>query len=154
MTATQGERPSAPSGEKPRNPAVRGEAAERAQGLQLEADQRKSERDRAAGVRAWIGAHRLATIAIVLVVLAAVAAGVVWWLNARHDEDTDDAFIEARPSAISAQVAAAITDVPVTDNEIVAARPGSGAARQPRYPRGPGPGERPDRAGRGGDLLG
>ena len=32
---------------------------------------------------------------------------------------TDDAFIDARPSDISAQVAGAIIDVPVTDNEVV-----------------------------------
>jgi membrane fusion protein, multidrug efflux system len=44
---------------------------------------------------------------------------VFWWLNASNYEDTDDAFIDARPSAISAQVAAAITDVLVTDNQIV-----------------------------------
>ena len=54
-----------------------------------------------------------------ILVLAAVAGGIAYWLNARHYENTDDAFIDARPSAISAQVAAAITDVPVTDNEIV-----------------------------------
>jgi membrane fusion protein, multidrug efflux system len=51
--------------------------------------------------------------------LAAMAAGVVWWLHARNYESTDDAFIDARPSSISPQVSGAIVDVPVTDNEIV-----------------------------------
>ena len=59
--------------------------------------------------------------------MAAAAAGVAWWLNARHYENTDDAFIDGRPSEISAQVAAAIVDVAVTDNEIV--QPGQPLAR-------------------------
>jgi membrane fusion protein (multidrug efflux system) len=67
----------------------------------------------------WVAKHRLATAALILLALAAVAAGVVWWLQSRHYENTDDAFIDARPSAISAQVAAAITDVLVTDNQVV-----------------------------------
>jgi membrane fusion protein, multidrug efflux system len=72
--------------------------------------------------RSWIARHKLWTALIVIVALAAAAAGVLWWLNARHYEDTDDAFIDARPSAISAQVvSAAIVEVPVTDNEIVEA---------------------------------
>jgi membrane fusion protein (multidrug efflux system) len=44
---------------------------------------------------------------------------VAWWLNARHYESTDDAFIDTRTVQISAQVAAAIVDVPVTDNQLV-----------------------------------
>ena len=67
----------------------------------------------------WIATHKLAAALLVLVALTAATAGVLWWLNARHYEDTDDAFIDGRPSAVSAQVAAAIVDVPVTDNEIV-----------------------------------
>ena len=46
---------------------------------------------------------------------------VLYWLHARHYESTDDAFIDARTVQISAQVAAAITDVPVTDNQMVEA---------------------------------
>src|SRR6516165_9174027 len=46
---------------------------------------------------------------------------VAWWLNARHYESTDDAFIDTRTVPISAQVAAAIVDVPVTDNQVVGA---------------------------------
>ncbi len=57
----------------------------------------------------------------------AVAIGTVvlvlllffWWLNARNYESTDDAFIDTRTVQISAQVAAAIVDVPVTDNQLV-----------------------------------
>jgi membrane fusion protein (multidrug efflux system) len=60
--------------------------------------------------------------------LALIAGGVIaavllalWWLNARQYESTDDAFIDARTVQISAQVAAAIIDVPVTDNQMVEA---------------------------------
>jgi len=44
---------------------------------------------------------------------------VLWWLHARQYESTDDAFIDTRTVQISAQVAAAIVDVPVTDNQLV-----------------------------------
>ena len=50
-----------------------------------------------------------------------IAATVLWWLHARNYESTDDAFIDARTVQISAQVAAAIVDVPVTDNQEVEA---------------------------------
>jgi membrane fusion protein (multidrug efflux system) len=46
---------------------------------------------------------------------------VLYWLHARQYESTDDAFIDARTVQISAQVAAAITEVPVTDNQTVEA---------------------------------
>jgi membrane fusion protein (multidrug efflux system) len=62
-----------------------------------------------------------------LVVALSLAAAVllilllVWWLHARQYESTDDAFIDARTVQISAQVSAAIVDVPVTDNQLVEA---------------------------------
>jgi membrane fusion protein (multidrug efflux system) len=57
--------------------------------------------------------------AVAVAALIAIAAGVLWWLNASHFESTDDAFIDARTVSISAQVSGAITDVPVTDNQVV-----------------------------------
>ena len=62
-------------------------------------------------------------LALVVIVGAAVLilAVVLWWLHARHYESTDDAFIDTRTVQISAQVAAAIVDVPVTDNQVVGA---------------------------------
>src|SRR5580693_8585711 len=56
-----------------------------------------------------------------LVIFVAVATAVVilaiflWWLHARKYESTDDAFIDARTVQISAQIGAAIVDVPVND---------------------------------------
>ncbi len=77
--------------------------------------------DRSSGTPkgSWIVRHKLITALVALCVVAAIVGGVMWWLNASNYADTDDAFIDARPSAISAQVAAAITDVLVTDNEVV-----------------------------------
>jgi membrane fusion protein (multidrug efflux system) len=62
-----------------------------------------------------------------LVALIAIGSAVFllaiffWWLYARNYESTDDAFIDTRTVQISAQVAAAIVDVPVTDNQLVEA---------------------------------
>jgi membrane fusion protein, multidrug efflux system len=55
----------------------------------------------------------------VVLVIAAALTVWLWWLNARQFESTDDAFIDARTVDISSQVAGAIVDVPVTDNQLV-----------------------------------
>jgi membrane fusion protein (multidrug efflux system) len=46
---------------------------------------------------------------------------VTYWLTTSGYESTDDAFIDARTVSVSAQVGAAIVDVPVTDNQLVEA---------------------------------
>ncbi len=121
VAATQGDRPSAPGETRSKPSPVTGDVAERQKEPAPEVDQPPVKRDSTSnrGIRSWIASHRLATIAIAILVLAAVAGGIAWWLNASRYADTDDAFIDARPSAISAQVAAVITDVPVNDNQIV-----------------------------------
>ncbi len=60
-------------------------------------------------------------IAIILGSAIVILAIVMWWLHARNYELTDDAFIDTRTVLISPQVAAAIVDVPVTDNQLVEA---------------------------------
>ena len=60
-------------------------------------------------------------LAIVVGSAVVILAIVLWWLHARNYESTDDAFIDTRTVQISAQVAAAIVDVPVTDNQSVEA---------------------------------
>lgn len=55
----------------------------------------------------------------VIVLLVAVAFGIVYWLNARHYESTDDAFVDARSFSVSAKVGGYVTDVMVTDNQHV-----------------------------------
>src|SRR5580704_16046711 len=60
-------------------------------------------------------------IAIILVSAIVILAVALWWLHARNYESTDDAFIDTRTVQISPQVAAAVVDVPVTDNQSVEA---------------------------------
>jgi membrane fusion protein (multidrug efflux system) len=72
---------------------------------------------------AAIRRHPLIASAAAIGIVAALVAVTLWWLNARHYESTDDAFIDTRTVPISAQVAGDIVAVPVTDNELVA--PGS-----------------------------
>jgi membrane fusion protein, multidrug efflux system len=128
VTATQGEKPPVERGEgKSRAPTIKDDVAERGPAPEVDRPEGKQDEPRKRGVGAWIASHKLATTAVMILALAVVAGGIAYWLNARQYENTDDAFIDAHPSAISAQVAAAITDVPVTDNEIV--KPGQVLAR-------------------------
>ena len=53
--------------------------------------------------------------------LAIIIGGVLWWLEARQYESTDDAFIDARTVSISSQIAGAISELDVTDNQVVKA---------------------------------
>ncbi|WP_244735133.1 HlyD family secretion protein [Mesorhizobium sp. 113-3-9] len=55
-----------------------------------------------------------------MLLLAAVGL-ILWWLNARQYESTDDAFIDARTVTIGAEISGRITDVAVTDNQPVKA---------------------------------
>jgi membrane fusion protein, multidrug efflux system len=59
------------------------------------------------------------TVSIASVILFVLL--LLWWLHARQYVSTDDAFIDARTVQISAQVSAAIVEVPVTDNQLVEA---------------------------------
>lgn len=73
------------------------------------------------GIRAFLHRHPWGVLIGVLVLLALVIGGLLWWLHARHYESTDDAFIDARTARIDSEVAGAITEVSVTDNEPVEA---------------------------------
>jgi membrane fusion protein (multidrug efflux system) len=65
--------------------------------------------------------HPIAFGVSAVLLVAILIAGLVWWLNARHYESTDDAFVDGRPVAISALVAGSIVSVLVTDNQLVPA---------------------------------
>jgi membrane fusion protein (multidrug efflux system) len=66
--------------------------------------------------------HRPWIVAITLVaLLSIIIGGILWWLHARQFESTDDAFIDAHTVAISPQVAGAISELNVNDNQIVKA---------------------------------
>ncbi len=69
----------------------------------------------------WGFRNRRSSILVLVIIGGIILAALVvaWWLHARNYESTDDAFIDARTVQISAQVAAAIVEVPVTDNQLV-----------------------------------
>jgi membrane fusion protein (multidrug efflux system) len=63
--------------------------------------------------------HKLAVLITIVVLVVAIIGGLLWYLQARHFENTDDAFIDGRPVAISPEVTGNIVNVPVTDNQLV-----------------------------------
>ena len=74
--------------------------------------------------QAWLDRmrrRRRQVLVITALIIAAIVGTVAYWLNASGYESTDDAFIDARTVSVSAQVGAAIVDVPVTDNQLVEA---------------------------------
>jgi len=74
--------------------------------------------------RSWIDRlrqRRRMVLTLTALIIVALVAFVVWWVNSSGYETTDDAFIDARTVSISSQVNAAIVDVPVTDNQSVEA---------------------------------
>ncbi len=56
-----------------------------------------------------------------LVTGAVVTAGVLYWLDARHFETTDDAFIDGHVSQVSAQISGRVIALHVDDNQAVQA---------------------------------
>jgi membrane fusion protein, multidrug efflux system len=66
-------------------------------------------------------ARRRLVLTVTALVIVAIVAVVFWWVNSGTYESTDDAFIDARTVPVSAQISAAIVDVPVTDNQLVEA---------------------------------
>jgi multidrug resistance efflux pump len=71
------------------------------------------------GLRDCLRAHPILTVVGVSVVAVATIAAWLSWLNARHYETTDDAFIAARSFSVAPKVGGYVTDVPVTDNQHV-----------------------------------
>jgi membrane fusion protein, multidrug efflux system len=65
--------------------------------------------------------RRRQVLVITALIIVGIIATVAYWLTTSGYESTDDAFIDARTVSISAQVGAAIVDVPVTDNQLVEA---------------------------------
>jgi len=63
----------------------------------------------------------LPRVAGVLVLAALIGAGVLYWLDARHYESTDDAFIDGNISQVSAQISGRVTKLLADDNQSVTA---------------------------------
>lgn len=53
------------------------------------------------------------------VLLIALIGGVAYWLQVRHFESTDDAFVAARSFSVAPKVGGYVASVPVTDNQHV-----------------------------------
>lgn len=66
--------------------------------------------------RRWLS---LPIVAAILAGLVMLGAALIWWLNARHYESSDDAFIDARSSSAAPEVGGRIVAVPVEDNQHV-----------------------------------
>jgi membrane fusion protein (multidrug efflux system) len=62
---------------------------------------------------------RLPLIVAVVVGLAVIAGGVVWWLGQQRWEVTDNAFVQADTTLVSPQVSGYVVEVLVTDNQRV-----------------------------------
>jgi membrane fusion protein (multidrug efflux system) len=60
----------------------------------------------------------LATLAACLCLVTSIT-GAAYWLDVRHYESTDDAFIAARSFSVAPKVGGYVTEVPVTDNQHV-----------------------------------
>jgi membrane fusion protein, multidrug efflux system len=73
----------------------------------------------APGIPSFLRRYKAWVIIAALAFVVLCAGGILWWLNARQYEWTDDAFIDARIVPISAQVSGAIVDLAVTDNQFV-----------------------------------
>ena len=56
-----------------------------------------------------------------LVLATAITAAVLYWLNSRHYETTDDAFIDGNISQVATQVAGRVTRIAFRDNQEVRA---------------------------------
>ncbi len=65
--------------------------------------------------------HRSPLMWIILgiVLIAAIAGGVYWWLSTRNLESTDDANIDGRAVMISPQVSGYVSALLITDNQFV-----------------------------------
>jgi membrane fusion protein, multidrug efflux system len=63
--------------------------------------------------------HWMLTATAACVLLVALIGAITYWLDVRHYESTDDAFIAARSFSIAPKVGGYVTDIPVTDNQHV-----------------------------------
>jgi membrane fusion protein (multidrug efflux system) len=95
------------------------EARETREKEPAEAD-REQDKRKSGGLWQTIRRHPYVTAAVLILLVVLIVAGVMYWLYARQYESTDDAFIDARTASIGAEVSGVITDVPVTDNQMVA----------------------------------
>lgn len=83
-------------------------------------DQAKTQ-EKTPSLRDRLRQHWLLASAGAVVLIAALVGGLLYWLEARHFESTDDAFVAARSFSVASKVGGYVTDIPVTDNQHVKA---------------------------------
>jgi membrane fusion protein, multidrug efflux system len=71
--------------------------------------------------KGFLRRHPFASVSMLLLLSVAAAGGALYWNYSDHFETTDDAFVAARQFPISPKVSGYLTQVPVTDNQHVAA---------------------------------
>src|SRR5439155_3356636 len=81
-------------------------------------DQPREPKD-APSLRDRLRQHWLLAAVGAIVLLAALAGGLIYWLQVRHYESTDDAFVAARSFSVASKVGGYVIDIPVTDNQHV-----------------------------------
>jgi membrane fusion protein, multidrug efflux system len=110
-----------PTAEKPAAPEPRREQ------LPAETDRKTDDKPRQSAdkpprsLRERVREHRLLVTVVGCLVLVAAIGGLVYWLEVRDYETTDDAFVAARSFSIAPKVGGYVVDVPVTDNQHVKA---------------------------------
>jgi membrane fusion protein, multidrug efflux system len=65
--------------------------------------------------------NRIFPILLGIVVLLAIGGGLWWWVEGRHWQATDNAYVEADMAVIAAKVTGYVASVAVTDNQPVKA---------------------------------
>src|SRR6478609_3367851 len=75
--------------------------------------------DKTPSLRARLAEHWLLATVGVIVLIAALVGGLLYWLEVRDYESTDDAFVAARSFSVASKVGGYVTDIPVTDNQHV-----------------------------------
>jgi membrane fusion protein, multidrug efflux system len=63
----------------------------------------------------------LLLVGLLLIAIVVIGGSIAWWLEARHWESTDDAFIDVHLVEVAPQVAGRVARVLVDDNQLVEA---------------------------------
>jgi membrane fusion protein (multidrug efflux system) len=72
-------------------------------------------------VLGFVQRHPFAVGLAAIVLIGALVAGVLWYVEARHWESTDDAFVDSRQFSMAPKVSGYVAEVAVGDNQHVAA---------------------------------
>jgi membrane fusion protein (multidrug efflux system) len=107
-----------PLAEQPRRPERRPEQPP-APEKDRKRDEKPQQTDRtpSPSLRDRLREHWLLATVAASVLLISLVGGITYWLNIRHYESTDDAFVAARSFSVAPKVGGYVTDIPVTDNQ-------------------------------------